>query len=36
MPLRKRTPKRVAWQIEAESEKNRMENRWYLLVGGRW
>jgi hypothetical protein len=26
----------VAWWIEAESKRNRMGNRWYLLVDGRW
>jgi hypothetical protein len=26
----------VAWWIEAESKGNRMGNRWYLLVDGRW
>jgi hypothetical protein len=25
----------VAWWVEAESKENRMENRWYLLVGRR-
>jgi hypothetical protein len=26
----------VAWWIKAESKGNKMENRWYLLVDGRW
>jgi hypothetical protein len=26
----------VAWWIEAESERDRVENGWYLLVDGRW
>jgi hypothetical protein len=26
----------VAWWIETESEGNRVENGWYLLVDGRW
>jgi hypothetical protein len=26
----------VAWWIEAESKRDRVENEWYLLVDGRW
>jgi hypothetical protein len=36
MPLRKRSPKRVVWWIEAESKRDRVENGRYLLVDGRW
>jgi hypothetical protein len=36
MPLRKRSPKRVAWWIEAESKRDRVENGQYLLVDGWW
>jgi hypothetical protein len=35
MPLRKRSPNGVAWWIEAESKRDRVENRRYLLVDGR-
>jgi hypothetical protein len=27
---------RVAWWIESESKRHRVENGWYLLVDGRW
>jgi hypothetical protein len=29
-------PSGVAWWIEAESKRHRVENGWYLLVDGRW
>jgi hypothetical protein len=29
-------PSGVAWWIEVESKRHRVENGWYLLVDGRW
>jgi hypothetical protein len=26
----------VAWWIEAEYKRDRVENGWYLLIDGRW